>query len=221
LNDEAPALIVVDMQNFYLKRDSPYYNYFNTIQPGCLDYILTRCETIVIPNIRRLLASFREQSLPVIFLRLCGKDPDRTDLHRFFMDTYLKSRRAGFDNIYPLENDSYADIVDDIKPLPSEIVVNKTTFSPFTRTDFDNILRTAGISMLVITGLSTSQCVETTARDASDRGYHIVLIEDAQADYDELSHTSSLLSSQGVCGGFIAKTDDFIRMGMCGNIEMT
>jgi nicotinamidase-related amidase len=209
------------MQNFYLKRDSPYHTYFNTIQPGCLDYICTRCETIVIPNIQRLIESFRKQSLPVIFLRLCGKDPERTDLHRFFRDTYLKSKRAGFDNVYPLENDSYADIVDEIKPLPSETIVSKTTFSPFTGTDFDNVLRTAGVSILVVTGLATSQCVETTARDASDRGFHIVLIEDAQADYDELSHTSSLVSSQGVCGGLIAKTEDFIRMGMYRNIEIT
>jgi len=220
LNDAAPALIVVDMQNYYLKRDSPYHYYFNTIQPGCLDYICGRCETIVIPNIRRLIDGFRKESLPVIFLRLCGTDPDRADLHRFFRDTYLKSRRAGFDNVYPLESDPCADIIDELKPLPSETLVNKTTFSPFTGTNFDGILRNFGVSMLVFTGLSTSQCVETTARDASDRGYRVVLIEDAQADYDELSHTSSLMSSQGVCGGLIATTEDFIRMGMYRNIEM-
>ena len=214
MNDAASALIVVDMQNYYLKRDSSYCNYFNTIQPGCLDYIGSRCESIVIPNIRRLVESFREQSLPVIFLRLCGKNPDRSDLHRFFRDTYIKAKRAGFDNVYPLENDPYAGIIDEIKPLPSETIINKTTFSPFTGTDFDTILRKTGVSILVFTGLSTSQCVETTARDASDRGFHIVHIEDAQADYDELSHTSSLVSSQGVCGGFITKTEDFIRMGM-------
>jgi nicotinamidase-related amidase len=64
----------------------------------------------------------------------------------------------------------------------------------------------------VFTGLSTSQCVETTARDASERGYHIVHIEDAQADYDELSHASSLYSSQGVCGGFIMTAEEYIRL---------
>lgn len=221
MNDDAPALVVVDMQNYYLKRNSPYHTYFNTIQPGCLNYICARCETIVIPNIQRLLDSFRKESLPVIYLRLCGKDPERADLHPFFRDTYVKSRRAGFDNVYPLENDPYADIIDEIKPLPSETVVNKTTFSPFTNTNFDGILRNCEVSMLVFTGLSTSQCVETTARDASDRGYRVVLIEDAQADYDELSHTSSLVSSQGVCGGLIASTEDFIRMGIYRNVEVT
>jgi nicotinamidase-related amidase len=221
LNDAAPALIVVDMQNYYLKRNSPYHSYFNAIQPGCLDYICDRCETIVIPNIQRLVEKFRGESLPVIYLRLCGKDPDRADLHRFFRDTYLKSRRAGFDNVYPLGTDPCADIIDEIKPLPSETIVDKTTFSPFTGTNFDSILRNCGASTLVFTGLSTSQCVETTARDASDRGYHIVLVEDAQADYDELSHSSSLLSSQGVCGGLISTTEDFIRMGMYRNIEIT
>ena len=62
--------------------------------------------------------------------------------------------------------------------------------------------------------MSTSQCVETTARDASDRGYHVIHIEDAQADYDEVSHTHSLCSSQGVCGGYIVNTEDVIRRGI-------
>ncbi len=214
MNDAVPALIVVDMQNYYLKRESPYCRYFNTLQPGCLNYIITRCETVVIPNIRRLAEGFRKQSLPVVLLRLCGADPDRTDLHHFFRDTYLKGKRAGFDGVYPLESDPWADVIDAIGPRPSDIVINKTTFSPFTGTNIDSLLREKGITTLAFTGLSTSQCVETTARDASDRGYDIIHIEDALADYDEMSHTSSLYSSQGVCGGNITKTGDYIQSGL-------
>ncbi|MBP7737414.1 MAG: cysteine hydrolase [Spirochaetes bacterium] len=214
MNDAVPALIVVDMQNYYLKRESPYCRYFNTLQPGCLNYIITRCEKIVIPNIRRLAEAFRKKSLPVILLRLCGSDPEREDLHHFFRDTYHRGKRAGFDDVYPLESDPWADIIGLIGPLPSDIVINKTTFSPFTGTGIDSILREKGITTLAFTGLSTSQCVETTARDASDRGYGIIHLEDAQADYDEMSHTSSLYSSQGVCGGNITKTGDYIHAGL-------
>ncbi len=214
MDSAAPALIVVDMQNYYLRRDSSYYRYFSTLQPGCLDYIITRCDTVVIPNIRRLVEAFRIKSKHVIFLRLCGVDPGREDLHHFFRETYQKGKRAGFDSVYPLESDPCADIIGELRPLPSETVINKTTFSPFTGTVIDDILRKKGIGTLVFTGLSTSQCVETTARDASDRGYHIILIEDAQADYDEMSHTSSLYSSQGVCGGYITTAGDYIHAGM-------
>ena len=59
MEDERPALIIVDMQNYYLKKTSAYWAYFNTLQPGCLDYIAHRCESIVIPNIRLLLECFR------------------------------------------------------------------------------------------------------------------------------------------------------------------
>lgn len=214
MGNAATALIVVDMQNYYLRRESSYYRYFNTLQPGCLDYIFRRCETMVIPNIRSLAEAFRERSMPVVYLRLCGSDPDRKDLHHFFRETYLKGKRAGFDNVYPLESDPFADVIDEVRPLPADTVIGKTTFSPFTGTRIDAMLRERGISTLAFTGLATSQCVETTARDASDRNYHIIHIEDAQADYDEMSHTSSLYSSQGVCGGYITNTGDYIEAGM-------
>ncbi len=209
MGGEVHSLIIIDMQNFYLKRDSSYHRFFNALQPGCLEYIINRCENLVIPNIQQLLAHFRERGQSIIFLRLCGMDPQRNDLHHFFQETYRKGKRAGFENVYPLCGDKYAEIIYEIRPLASEPVISKTTFSPFTRTDLDSTLKSRGISALVFAGLSTSQCVETTARDASERGYRIIHIEDAQADYDELSHTSSLYSSQGVCGGTVLSTEEY------------
>jgi biuret amidohydrolase len=216
LEEERPVLVIVDMQNYYLKQTSAYRSYFNTLQPGCLDYIAARCETVVIPNIRLLLELFRGSSLPPVYLRLCGTSPDRSDLHRFFRDSYLKGKRAGFDGVYPLAGEPDAGIIDEILPLPGETVIDKTTFSPFTSTGIDGILRAMGATTLLFAGLATSQCVETTARDASDRDYHVIHIEDAQADYDEASHIHSLCSSQGVCGGYIVKTEDVIRRGIPG-----
>ncbi|HOD14092.1 MAG TPA: isochorismatase family cysteine hydrolase [Spirochaetota bacterium] len=214
MEEGRPALIVVDMQHYYLQKTSAYWAYFNALQPGCLDYIANRCETIVIPNIRLLLQVFRSSSLPPVFLRLCGKDPDRTDLHRFFRDSYTRGKRAGFDGVYPLADEPDAAVVGPIMPLPGETVIDKTTFSPFTGTGIDGILRGMGVSTLLFTGLATSQCVETTARDASDRGYRVIQVEDAQADYDEASHIHSLCSSQGVCGGHVVSTGDIIHRGV-------
>lgn len=214
MRDAQPALIVVDMQNYYLQKTSAYCSYFTTLQPGCLDYIIHRCETIVTPNIRLLLDFFRGSSLPAVFLRLCGKDPDRADLHRFFRDSYVRGKMAGFDGVYPLAGEPDAAVIAEIAPLPGETVIDKTTFSPFTGTGIEGILRNMGASTLVFAGLATSQCVETTARDASDRGFHVIHIEDAQADYDEASHIHSLCSSQGVCGGHIVSTEDIIRKGV-------
>ncbi len=209
---DAKALVVVDMQNYYLSQKSSYYRYFSMIREGCLDYIITRCSRTVIPNISKIMDSFRENNLPVVFLRLCGKKPDRSDLHPFFRRSHLRALGEGYPDLYPLDEDPMSDVVDALSPAHGDIVIRKTTFSPFTLTDIDTRLRKEGIKTLVFTGLATSQCVETTARDASERDYIVVHVEDAQADYDEMTHHSSLFSSQGVCGGNIYTTTEFLDL---------
>lgn len=209
---QGSALVVVDMQRYYLELDSPYARYFSHIQNGSLDYIVNRCADTVIPAIGALLTRFRERSLPVVFLRLCGTDPDRRDLHRYFRETYQRGRTAGFDGVYPLADDPWAAIVPGLAPLPGETLCDKTTFSPFTETAIDETLRRLGINTLILTGLATSQCVETTARDAADRGFEIIHVEDGQADYDEMTHHASLYSSRGVCGGMVLRTVDVLSM---------
>jgi len=208
------ALVIVDMQKYYLESDSAYSRYFNFLYPGSLSYIMDRSYDVIIPNIIKIKQSFKASDLPVIYLRLCGDDSNRRDLHRFFKKTYEDGLARGYPGVYPLESESAADIVDELKPDSDDIIVNKTTFSPFASSNIDSILKSMGITALVFTGLATSQCVETTARDASDRGYEILQIDDAQADYDELVHQASLYSSRGVCGGTIYDTDSFLELVM-------
>ncbi len=205
------ALVIVDMQRYYLDDSSVYSRYFNLLYPGSLDYIKTRTESTVIPNIVKIREFFYSMKLPVVYLRLCGERPDRSDLHRFFMNSYIEGLNRGYDGVYPLSSDAEADIIIPLKPQLSDIVINKTTFSPFSSTDIDKKLKSIGISCLIFTGLATSQCVETTARDASDRGYEVIHIADAEADYDEMTHNASLYSSRGVCGGHIYDTEEYLQ----------
>jgi len=210
---ENSALVIVDMQWYYLNRESSYCRYFEHLWPDSMSYIFERCQSTVIPNTLKLIDFFHTHDSHIIYLRLCGEDPERNDLHRFFKETFQKGRDLGFDNIYPLIDDPASQVIAELKPHdPGEKITEilKTTYSAFTSSQFEKFLRDKGIVTLVCTGLATSQCVETTARDASDRGFEIIHIEDAQADYDEISHNSSLYSSQGVCGGRIFDTESFI-----------
>ena len=204
------CLMIVDMQRYYLDKRSDFYRYFESLSPGCMSYISNRCAEIVIPNIVKMINSFRESRLPIIYLRLCGRDPERNDLHRFFRESWRRGQEAGYASVYPLANEPMADIIEDLAPGSEDLVVDKTTFSPFSSTNIDFILKNKDIHTIVFIGLATSQCVETTARDASDRGYEIVHIEDAQADYSEELHFASLFSSQGVCGGIVFNTDTYL-----------
>jgi nicotinamidase-related amidase len=211
--ERTTALVIVDMQNYYILKDSSYYRYFNDLQPGCLDYIIDRCIGTVVPNIQALMRHFTSHDLPVIYLRLCGTREDRRDLHPFFRETFEKGARKGYSDLYPLSNSNMADVHDDLRPRTGDFIIDKTTYSPFTATNIDSLLKKMNVNSLVFSGLATSQCVETTARDASDRGYAVIHIEDAQADYDEITHVSSLLSSRGVCGGHVVSTEEYIWSG--------
>ncbi|PKL18616.1 MAG: hypothetical protein CVV49_04880 [Spirochaetae bacterium HGW-Spirochaetae-5] len=211
---EGLALVIVDMQKYYLESNSVYSEYFNSLYPGSLTYIRDRAYNIVIPNIKKIRKSFNIHKLPVIYLRLCGSNPDRSDLHRFFRKSYEDGVTAGFAGVYPLSSEIHADVIDELKPDAGDIIINKTTFSPFSSSDIDAVLRSINITSLVFTGLATSQCVETTARDASERGYEVYQIHDAQTDYDDVTHEASLFSSRGVCGGAIYDTDTFLEIVM-------
>jgi nicotinamidase-related amidase len=211
---EGFALVIVDMQKYYLESNSVYSEYFNSLYPGSLTYIRDRAYNIVIPNIIKIRKSFDNLKLPVIYLRLCGSNPDRSDLHRFFKKSYEAGLAAGYTGVYPLMSEVPAEVVDELKPDAGDIIINKTTFSPFSSSDINAVLKSINITALVFTGLATSQCVETTARDASERGYEVYQIHDAQTDYDDVTHEASLFSSRGVCGGAIYDTDTFLEIVM-------
>ncbi len=212
------ALLVVDLQNYYLEPDSDFYRYSEAIYPGAMRYIAERWSGTVEPGVRRLLTAFRRASRPVIYLRLCGRDPERRDLHPFFQESFRDGRSRGFPGVYPLENEAAAQNPPSIAPAPEDAVFHKTTFSGFHSGGLAEHLRRlraaeapgAAIDRLVIVGLATSQCVETTARDASDFAYRVVLIEDGLADYSETAHMASLFASQAVCGGDIRSAAEYL-----------
>lgn len=207
----SPALIVVDVQNYYLLPESDFQRFHASLHPDSLDYIGERCRATVLPNIARLLDEFRAKGLPVFFLRLCGVAADRSDLHPFFREAWSAGVAAGFPDVYPLAGSHMADVVTAIQPAPGEVIFDKTTFSAFTAGDFADHLHAAAARTLVFAGLATSQCVDTTARDASDRGFAVLHVPDAQADYSEEMHHAALYSSQGVCGGAFLNTTELTR----------
>lgn len=197
------ALVVVDMQRYYLDPSSVFCLWAERNHPGSMAYIAQRCTETVIPNIVLLAPAFRAEGSPVFFLRLCGCLADRSDLHRFFRDANAEAAAVGYPDMYPLSGDPFAEVDPRIVRSQGDIVCDKATFSGFSSGGFGEALRGTAVDTLVFTGLATSQCVETTARDASDRGYSVIMVEDACADYSERLHRMSLYVSSSVCGGDI------------------
>lgn len=206
------GLVVVDLQRYYLDPKASFVTFFEAVHPGASHYISRRCQEEVIPNLRRVVQRTRELGRPILYLRLCGLASDRSDLHRHFLKCYREALEAGFSDLYPLAGDPLAEVVPEVAPQPGDHVLDKTTYSGFTSSSIDSLLKDLKLERLVMTGLATSQCVETTARDASDRGYGIVHLEDCQADYHEISHRASLIASRSVCGGHVLGAEDFLDL---------
>jgi ureidoacrylate peracid hydrolase len=107
------------------------------------------------------------------------------------------------------------DIVAELAPKAKDIVIYKHRFSGFFETDLDATLRRLGIKHLVITGCTTSICVESTIRDAMFRDYSCIVLEDCTAepigqDMQRSNHEASLLTIQTLLG-WTSSSEEFIR----------
>jgi nicotinamidase-related amidase len=165
-----PALVVVDMQNDFVRVGAP------------LEVPEARA---TIPTIARLLARFRQAQQPVIFTRYVA---DSRYLHLKpklswigLLEPPVNSCVPGFTRFYEdvqAELD-VAEVIDELRPLPGEVVLDKVYYSAFHGTNLDEIIRQRRIGSLVITGTVAEMCVEDTARHAVHFGLPTVLVSDA------------------------------------------
>lgn len=169
---QSTALVVVDMQ---YATGSPSHGIGRMLaEQGRLDearYRFERIEKLVIPNTARLIETFRRLSAPVIYVTYGAELPDATDT-----PLHLRSLVIATGNI---AGNREHEIVDELRPKPGEAVLNKTTMGAFASTGIDSLLRSMGISEIVVTGVSTNNCVGMTAMEACDRQYGVVLTSDA------------------------------------------
>lgn len=172
------ALVVVDMQYFDAHRD---FGMARLAGPGESDEYFEQVDEIV-PRIRQLQDTARAHSLPVIHVHLCSRAPegaDRTRSHRLRCWHYAAGTKE-------------AEFLDELAPLPDETVVEKTTSSAFNSGSLEIELRRLGAERLIVCGVDTRYCVETTVRDAADRSYDVVLVGDACASKTRELHEQGL-----------------------------
>jgi len=159
-----PAIIVVDMLKDNLK-ESPRNPY---LQEG----------KAVIPNLQRLLEEGRKRGFPIIFA----------------CDSFLEGDFIfrGKMKVHALRGTKGAEVVDDLKPEPTDIILPKRRFSAFFKTDLDQTLRTLGMDTIVVTGMTTEVCVLMTAMDGLSHDFSVILLEDCSASRNKEFHQGCL-----------------------------
>jgi nicotinamidase-related amidase len=151
------ALLVIDVQREYFDPDGPAF---------------VEHAADIVPNVNRLLEAFHRASLPVVFME-----------HAHRADGSDAGRMGDFSA--PEEEDSFVEgtarvaFIADLDKRPRDAEVVKRRYSSFLNTDLETLLRTAGVRAVVICGLMTSFCCETTARDAHGRDYETLFVADA------------------------------------------
>ena len=159
-----------------------------------------RIETVVVPTIQRLLEAFRSRGLRVVFFTVGSELPDYSDLppHMRPLAEAVGNTRGRREH----------EILDALAPQTGEPVLNKTTMSAFNSSGFERLLRAWGVEQLVFTGVSTNSCVEGTARDAADRGFRCLLVEDGCGAASSRLHEAACQNFQRLLG----RTDSSARV---------
>lgn len=160
------ALVVVDMQNYFLARGASAY---------------LPASRAVVPVVKRTLAAFREAGRPVVFTRH-AHDPHGLDagIMGWWWDDLC------------LEGSPESELFHGMAPVPGEKVILKHRYSAFYNTDLETVLRVARVEDLVIVGVMTNLCCESTARDAHNRDYRVFFPADGTATVSEEMHVATL-----------------------------
>ena len=208
------AVLVIDMQNDFGSKGGMF-------ERAGIDISVIRA---VVPRVRSVLAAARAASLPIIYLKMAFK-ADMSDAGPVTAPNLVKHAplRVGEAITAPngtpsriLIRDTWnTEIIPELRPQPGDDVVYKSRFSGFYQTELDAVLRRRGVETLIVTGCTTSVCVESTVRDAMFRNYRCIVLEDCTAEpiaatAPRTNHEASLLTMQ-ILFAWISDCDQLVR----------
>ncbi len=163
LDSSKAALLVLDMQNFFL--DENNHAFIPTAKN-------------IIPNIQKLIKYFDKKSRPIIFTQHIDTEGPKEMMTKWWRDSIVAGSEDS--NIIPQLFTNLGEMV------------TKSRYSAFEKTDLESKLREKGVEQLIITGIMSHLCCETTARDAFMKDFEVFFVADANATYTEELHIGTL-----------------------------
>ena len=209
------AILVVDMQNDFGSKGGMF-------ELAGID--ISKIQAAVAPT-ASVLEAGRKAGIKVIYLKMAFR-PDLSDVGaldapnwRMHVDLQVgKTVLApdGTESRVLIRDTWNTDILDELAPADDDILIYKTRFSGFYRTELDNVLQSLGVKYIIVTGCTTNICVESTIRDAMFRDYSCVLLEDCTAeplgkDFVRSNHEAALFVIQRAFG-WVSNSSEFISV---------
>ncbi len=165
LTPRCSALLIIDMQRYFLD-DSSH---------ACIP-----AAKAIVPRIARLTQAYFEDDLPIVFTRHLNSDADAEMMSRWWGDLIR-------------EDDPASEIIPELDTCRG-VVIEKSQYDAFHKTHLEEMLRQKGVTQVVICGVMTNLCCETTARSAFMRGFEVYFAIDGTATHTEAFHRATLLN---------------------------
>lgn len=171
LNPKKTALIVIDMQNDFINKGSMVY---------------TPMAEAIVPNLKRLISACRKTKIPIIYTAHVHQDPKVDGGMTAEWWPELRDKKV------LVAGSKGAEIHSEIAPKPNEKIIFKHRYSAFYNTDLEITLRGLGVTDLIISGVMTNICCESTTRDAFFRDFRIFFLADGTGSIDDNLHLGTL-----------------------------
>jgi ureidoacrylate peracid hydrolase len=196
-----PVLLVVDMQNGFCSKGGSFDKFGFNIKPY----------RAIIPNIRRMIDYMRGKGVPIYYSKAI-REASGIDLIDKVHKIIPESRRERLEKMHLCIRDTWdSDIVDELKPEPEDYIVEKRRDSVFQDTEFELWLKALRADTIVFTGIDTYICVESTVRDAFNKGYDVILLRDCVASRNQKHHENTL-EQIAEAYGLVLNSDELISM---------
>lgn len=180
------ALVLVDMQRDFIEDDGAF---------GLLGIDRSMYPSMI-SRLKTLLNGARRASVLIVHIQMTtlpGRLSDSPAQIRFNLRMHENFRQGGTPLTYAIDGTKGHQFIDDFKPQDNELVVRKSRSSGFWGTNLNQLLRSNAIESVIITGVTTEGCVESTARDAMFSDFYVVIPQDCVASDDTAQHEASLL----------------------------
>jgi len=199
---DTTALLIIDMQRDFCAAGGFGESLGNDVTPT----------KSIIPTVERILTAARDKGMFIIHTRE-GHRPDMSDVPAAKLRRSPAIGQEGPMGRILIRGEYGHDIVDELQPHPGEVVLDKPGKGAFYQTDLHLILQNRGITSLILCGVTTHVCVHTTIREANDRGYECLMIEDGTATFDPRDQEAAIrmVNQQGGIFGWTTGSENLLQ----------